>query len=181
MARVIIFGLRDSASLAHFYLRHDSEHEVVAFCVTSEFMPADPTFEGLPVVAFEDVQNHYSAQNHHFFAPMSGRDMNRRRATVYRQIKANGYELISYVSSRATVFEGTPIGDNCFILEDNTRTFFPTHRVKQSPVGCKTCGSPIPRPDPLVSLLDPYYHSQEILCQEKVSQAPNLSRVQIFR
>jgi hypothetical protein len=31
MSRVIVFGLRDFASLAHFYLTHDSEHEVVAF------------------------------------------------------------------------------------------------------------------------------------------------------
>ncbi len=28
--------------------------------------------------------------------------------------------MISYVSSKATVFPGAPIGDNCFILEDNT-------------------------------------------------------------
>jgi hypothetical protein len=34
MSRVIVFGLRDFASLAHFYLTHDPEHEVVAFTVT---------------------------------------------------------------------------------------------------------------------------------------------------
>ena len=45
--------------------------------------------------------------------------MSRLRADIYNQIKAKGYELISYVSSKATRFNNE-IGDNCFILEDNT-------------------------------------------------------------
>ncbi len=42
------------------------------------------------------------------------------RRDVYARFKQKGYELISYVSSHATCFPGTPIGDNCLILEDNT-------------------------------------------------------------
>jgi sugar O-acyltransferase (sialic acid O-acetyltransferase NeuD family) len=120
MARVIIFGVADFASLAHFYLKHDTQHDVVAFSVSAEYMPATQTFEGLPVVAFEEVEHKYPAPDYAFFAPMSHRKMNRLRESVYKQIKAKGYELISYVSSRATVWPETQIGDNCFILEDNT-------------------------------------------------------------
>ena len=39
---------------------------------------------------------------------------------MYDKIKEKGFQLISYVSSRATVFPGAKIGENCFILEDNT-------------------------------------------------------------
>jgi sugar O-acyltransferase (sialic acid O-acetyltransferase NeuD family) len=120
MARVIIFGVADFASLAHFYLRHDTRHEVVAFSVSAEYMPASRTFEGLPVVAFEEVERKFSASDYNFFAPMSHRKMNRLRESVYKQIKAKGYQFISYVSSRATVWPEAQIGDNCFILEDNT-------------------------------------------------------------
>jgi UDP-3-O-[3-hydroxymyristoyl] glucosamine N-acyltransferase len=120
MARVIIFGVADFAALAHFYLQHDTKHEVVAFSVSAEYMPADGTFEGLPVVAFEEVERKYPASDYAFFAPMSHRKMNRLRETVYKQIKAKEYQLISYVSSRATVWPEAKIGDNCFILEDNT-------------------------------------------------------------
>ena len=120
MANVIIFGVQDFAQLAHFYLRHDSEHEVVAFSVNEEFVPAGGRFEGLPVVAFERVEAVYPTSAFRFFAPMSPRRMNQLRASVYQQIRAKGYEMISYVSSKATVFDDGPIGDNCFILEDNT-------------------------------------------------------------
>lgn len=120
MAKVIIFGVQDFAQLAKFYLQHDSEHEVVAFSVNEQYLPEEKTFEGLPVVAFENVETTYPAAEFKFFAPMSPSRMNKLRESVYQKIKEKGYELISYVSSKATVFPGAQIGDNCFILEDNT-------------------------------------------------------------
>lgn len=126
MAKVIIFGIQDFAQLANFYLQHDSEHEVVAFSVNAQYLPETKTFEGLPVVAFENIEETYPPSEFKFFAPMSPSRMNRLRESVYRQIKLKGYEMISYVSSRATVFPGAVIGDNCFILEDNTIQPFTT-------------------------------------------------------
>ncbi|HEX2055868.1 MAG TPA: acetyltransferase [Nitrospiraceae bacterium] len=120
MAQVVIFGLRDFASLAHFYLKHDTNHEVVAFSVSKEFLPEDRTFEGLPVVPFEEVESLYDPARFQFFAPMSSRKMNVVRESIYAQVKRKGYSCISYVSSKATVFPDAQIGENCFILEDNT-------------------------------------------------------------
>ena len=111
MAKILIFGLQDFASLAHFYLKHDSEHEVIAFSVTQEYLPGNRSFEGLPVVPFEEVERIYLPSDHAFFAPMSHRRMNTVRKSIYDQVKAKGYTLISYVSSRATVFPGTRIGE----------------------------------------------------------------------
>jgi sugar O-acyltransferase (sialic acid O-acetyltransferase NeuD family) len=120
MARVVVFGLKDFASLAHFYLRHDSGHEVVAFTVDREFLGNAREFEGKPVVPFEEVEAAYPPAEFRFFAPMSHRGMNRARESVFLRAKAKGYELISYVSSKATTFPGLVVGENGFILEDNT-------------------------------------------------------------
>jgi len=120
MAKVVIFGLLDTASLAHFYLKLDSDHKVVAFTVHQKYLPGGDSFEGLPIVPFEQIEDHYNPSEYHLFAPMTARKMNRLRESVYNQIKEKGYDLISYVSSKATVFPGAKIGENCFILEDNT-------------------------------------------------------------
>jgi sugar O-acyltransferase (sialic acid O-acetyltransferase NeuD family) len=120
MPRVVVFGLRDFASLAHFYLRHDSMHEVVAFTVDRAFLGDARELEGKPVVPFEEVEDSYPPADYRFFAPMSHRGMNKARESVFLKAKAKGYELISYVSSKATTFPGLEIGANCFILEDNT-------------------------------------------------------------
>lgn len=126
MAKVIIFGTKDFASLAHFYLTHDSGHEVVAFSVHEKYLDDQDDFEGLPLVAFETVQEIYPPDQFHFFAPMSHSRMNKARQEVFTQIAGKGYPFISYISSRATVFQKERIGRNCFILEDNTIQPFTT-------------------------------------------------------
>jgi sugar O-acyltransferase (sialic acid O-acetyltransferase NeuD family) len=125
MAKIVIFGLRDTAELAHYYLTHDSEHEVVAFTLGADYL-VKSRFKGLPVVAFEKLNEIYPPSEYKFFAPMTGKNMNRNREKIYLQAKSKGYEFISYISSKATVFPGTIIGENCFILEDNTIQPFTT-------------------------------------------------------
>jgi sugar O-acyltransferase (sialic acid O-acetyltransferase NeuD family) len=120
MADVVIFGTRDFASLAHFYLRHDSPHNVVGFTVHRDYLPESGAFEGLPVVPFEELDARFPPASVSAFAPLSHRRMNRLREGIYHEFKTRGYSLVSYISSRATRFPDTPIGDNCFILEDNT-------------------------------------------------------------
>ena len=123
--KIVIFGLKDTAELAHFYLTTDSEHEVVAFCVDKEFMDVT-SYKNLPVVDFESVGEKYPPDKFKFFAPMTGAKMNKLREDTYLKIKEKGYSMISYISSKATVFENVVIGDNCFILEDNTIQPFTT-------------------------------------------------------
>jgi sugar O-acyltransferase (sialic acid O-acetyltransferase NeuD family) len=123
--KVIIFGIQDYAELAHYYLKNDSLHEVVAFCVNEKYMPAEKKFRGLPVIPFETIEQEYPVTDFSFFAPMSPKKMNQLRESVYNDIKNKGYHLISYISSKATLFDNA-VGDNCFILENNTLQPFTT-------------------------------------------------------
>lgn len=119
MAKVVVFGVGQWAELAHFYLTHDSPHEVVGFTLDADYIETRE-YKGLPVVAYEEVEQHYSPSEFKMFIPMSFKQMNHVRADKYHDAKQRGYELISYVSSRATTFPGFACGDNCFIFEDNT-------------------------------------------------------------
>ncbi len=118
MAKVVIFGLMDLAELAHYYLTEDSEHEVVAFTVHKKYRNIE-SFKGLPVVDFETIEESFPTTSNHLFAPMIGTNMNRLREEVYNVGKQKGYKFISYISSKATIFNNR-FGENCFILEDNT-------------------------------------------------------------
>src|SRR5580658_7132080 len=102
MAEIIIFGIQDFAELAHFYLENDSPHKVVAFSVNEKYLPEKKEFKGLPVIAFEEIEKQFPIDKFEFFAPMSPQKMNKLRADVYGQIKAKGYKMISYISSKAS-------------------------------------------------------------------------------
>ncbi len=118
MAKVIIFGVLDTAELAHYYLTNDSEHNVVAFTVSKEYL-TENIYKGLPVIAFEELEKYFPPSEYKLFVPMTGRKMNTLREKIYNEGKLKGYNYISYVSSKATLFNNE-IGENCFILEDNT-------------------------------------------------------------
>ena len=119
MSKLVIFGAGDIARLAHFYFTRDSEHEVVAFTVDEKYRQADSFLE-LPLVPFEAVRERYPTAEYKMFVALSYARMNKLREEKYRQAKENGYELVSYVSSRCSFLTDQPVGDNCFILEDNT-------------------------------------------------------------
>lgn len=119
MAKVVIFGTTDNGELAHYYLTTDSEHEVVAFTTDREFKETDQ-FKGLPLVAFEELEKHYPPSEYKLFIAIGYSKVNSVRAEKYTEAKARGYEFVNYISSRANVFDNVKLGDNLFILEDNT-------------------------------------------------------------
>ena len=119
MDKLIIFGTGDIAKLAHYYFSCDSEYEVTGFTVDKEYM-TDDVFLGLPVVDFEEIVDCCPPETHKMFIALSYTKMNKIRAQKYFKAKEMGYELATYVSSRCTFLTDKPVGDNCFILEDNT-------------------------------------------------------------
>jgi sugar O-acyltransferase (sialic acid O-acetyltransferase NeuD family) len=119
MAQLVIFGAGDIARLAHLYFTRDSDHQVAAFTVNAEYRTGN-SFQDLPLVDFEDVTLRYPPEEFRMFVALSYARMNRLRAEKYFNAKEKGYELLSYVSSRCSFLTDHPIGDNCFILEDNT-------------------------------------------------------------
>jgi sugar O-acyltransferase (sialic acid O-acetyltransferase NeuD family) len=116
MQKVVLFGSGQMASMICFYLTHDSPFEVAAFTVDGEHIKEE-TLLGLPVVPFEDVKRHYPPGEFEMSIPISYRGANQLRAEKYQQAKNKGYKLINYISSKATIWPGLAIGDNCFILE----------------------------------------------------------------
>jgi sugar O-acyltransferase (sialic acid O-acetyltransferase NeuD family) len=119
MSTLVIFGAGDIARLAHHYFTHDSPHEVAGFVVDRAFRSSD-NFLGLPCADAEDVTRWFPPDDYEMFVAISYAKMNAVRAEKYASMKAAGYRLVSYVSSRCSYLSQAPPGDNCFILEDNT-------------------------------------------------------------
>lgn len=117
MNKVVVFGTEKLAELAHFYLTKDSPYKVVAFTVNDEFIK-EKQFIGLPVIPFEEIEKHYPPEKFNMFIAIGYRKLNTLRAEKYFEAKKKGYNLISYISSKAIHWGDTEIGDNCFILEN---------------------------------------------------------------
>lgn len=115
--KLLIFGSAEIAELARFYFDLDSPYQVVAFVVDDEFY-SETTFQGLDVVPWSDALKKYPPSEYSMHVALSYRGLNSLRENKFKQCQSAGYELVSYVSSRATIFPDLKLGSNCFILEN---------------------------------------------------------------
>ena len=117
--KLVLFGAGDIAQLAHYYFSRDSAYEVVAFTVDAAFRDRTE-FCGLPLIPFEEIADGYGPAGCEMFIALSYSGLNEIRKQKYLAAKALGYKLASYVSSRCAALNDGAIGENCFILENNT-------------------------------------------------------------
>jgi sugar O-acyltransferase (sialic acid O-acetyltransferase NeuD family) len=115
---VVIFGTGEFARVACEYLRRDSEHDVVAFTVHERYLD-ERELLGIPVVPFEELEERHPPSACSMFVAIGFSGVNKARRAMYEECRSRGYELISFVSSRALNFGELELGDNCFVFEAN--------------------------------------------------------------
>lgn len=117
--QLVIIGDSAFAEVAYECFTHDSPYEVVAFAVEGAYLTKSTLF-GLPVLALEDLPQHYAPGTVHFYAALVYTQLNRLRTRLYETAKAMGYQAARYISSRAFVWHNVELGEHCFVFEDNT-------------------------------------------------------------
>lgn len=117
--KLIIIGDSAFAEISREYFEADSKYEVVAFSVESAYLKNEQLL-GLPIVAFDTVEQIYSPSEHDVFVAITYTQLNRLRSRLASKAKSKGYVLASYVSSHAFVWRNVELGEHCFIFEDNT-------------------------------------------------------------
>jgi sugar O-acyltransferase (sialic acid O-acetyltransferase NeuD family) len=116
--KLLIFGTGSFAEVAYYYLTKDGGYEIVAFTVDKDNLDSKKKF-GLPVVSFDNVERQYPPSDHNMFVAIAYRNLNTVRAKKYQEAKKKGYVLISYVCTKAIVWDDVKMGDNCFVFEAN--------------------------------------------------------------
>ena len=119
MNQIIIFGSGETAVLAYEYFSKDSTYQVMGFAVDNEYLKGDFLL-GLPLVAFSDVVSIFPPDRFSAFVAVGSTRMNQVRETLFDRVDKLKYNLVSYISSKAFVWDETRVGRNCLILENNT-------------------------------------------------------------
>ena len=118
MTDIVVFGAGQIADVARTYVDRHGPDRIVAFCVDDAFRTGD-TFAGRPQVSWEELERHYPPDRVHLLGPLSFRKLNAFRRARFEEGKARGYSFASFVHPSCHVYTDR-IGENCFILENNT-------------------------------------------------------------
>jgi len=116
---ILIFGIGKIAEVAYYYLKHDTDLNIIGFVLEKDFINDETTKFNLPIIEFENIESKYSPNKHYLFAPCTGSNLNKFRKRIYNSGKEKGYDFYTYISSKSNIHT-EEIGENCFILEDNT-------------------------------------------------------------
>ena len=114
--KVVVFGAESFASLAWYCLTHDSRYEVVAFTVDREYANA-PTHHDLPVVVFENLVAIYPPGSVRLLVSLGYQLINGLRRQRYEWAQQQGYEFVTYISSRASTWPDLRVGQNSLVYE----------------------------------------------------------------
>jgi sugar O-acyltransferase (sialic acid O-acetyltransferase NeuD family) len=117
MNRLVIFGASGFAEMAHYYFTRDSAYSVAAFTVDAAYLK-EASFEGLPVVAFEELERAFPPDQTTLFVAMGIQKVNQQRAQKVAEAEARGYRLASFLSSKALVADDLVLQPNSFVMEE---------------------------------------------------------------
>lgn len=119
--KLLIFGAGEYAQVAQYYFTRDGGREVVGFVVDDVFVDQAGRDAGAtPVFAWSEALTQLRPDDHEIFVAIGYSGLNRLRVEKAAAILQVGYCLASFLHSRAIVWDGFQLNENCFILEHNT-------------------------------------------------------------
>ena len=115
---LVLIGNGEIAAMAFEYFTYDSDREVAGFAIAPQYIDGD-SFCDRPLVPLNQIEARFPPTLVDAFVAIGDAQLNRVRRGHFDDMRARGYQLASYVSSKAFVWRDVTIGDNCFILEHN--------------------------------------------------------------
>ena len=119
MRKLLIFGTGEISTLAKYYFEKDSTYKVGGFVCDDEYHNMDK-YENLNLYKFSYFKENFEPNKYDIFVGISYRGLNKMREDIYNKIKKLGFKFASYISSKSEIASNVKIGENCFILENQT-------------------------------------------------------------
>jgi sugar O-acyltransferase (sialic acid O-acetyltransferase NeuD family) len=116
MENLILYGNGSVAEVLHYHFTTETNYQIVAFTVDRHLIHEN-TFHGVPLVPWDEVQVRFPPADHRMMIAVGYVQGNRLRADRVGAAKEMGYGLVSYVSPKASLWDGFLVGENCRISE----------------------------------------------------------------
>ncbi|MDH3754238.1 MAG: acetyltransferase [Acidimicrobiia bacterium] len=111
---IVVFGAGKIAQVASSYIATDPDVSIIGYTCDAEHVDAD-TFEGLPLVAFEEVAERFPPDRAEMFIALGYQDMNDLRAARLAAARDLGYRPATFVHPAVELTPDISIGAGSFI------------------------------------------------------------------
>lgn len=116
--KIILFGAGKIAQVVFDCIKQNSDYQVVAFTCDREFIDT-PLFEGLPLIPFEEVEEHFSPSDTYCFVAIGYHHLNNIREKKLAEFVNKGFNVTNIIAKNPKIYDTIRIGHNCFIMDGN--------------------------------------------------------------
>ena len=114
MDKILVYGNGNIAKVLYYFLK--KQFDVVGFTVDKKHI-LENSIEGLPLVAFENVQEKFEVSKYKMIIAIGYIQMNNIREKKYQEAKEKGYNFVNYIHPSVEIHENLEIGENNIILD----------------------------------------------------------------
>lgn len=111
---IVIYGNGQMARMFYHFAKQVCR--VSAFTVDRELI-GSPSYAGVPVVPFDEVEEHYPPARHRMITAVGFVKMNRIRDERYQAAKSRGYAFANYIHPSVVLHDDVTFGENNVILD----------------------------------------------------------------
>ena len=115
--KTVIFGDSAFAERILFFIKAETNDEVVAFTTTSKTLVRNQ-IEGIPVIPLDKLDESIGGRDFSILLAIGYSRMNQLRESIYKDLLARGYTIRSFVSKNSILYSNR-IGEGCIILPNS--------------------------------------------------------------
>ncbi len=117
MKKIVVFGDTSFAGIVGEYINSTNLAEVVAYTLDSAFIKNRTSFEGFPLIPFEQIENRYNPIDFEMLIAISSvSQMKHLNSIKFYEAQKKGYQLFSFIHPTAFVANSATIGANVLIF-----------------------------------------------------------------
>ena len=110
--KCVIFGTTDFGKMLRYYFDKYADVQIVAYTVDKAYLESD-TYDGLPAVAYEEVEKAYPPTEYTMVIALGYKKMNQIRQQKFEDAKRKGYRIENFVHP-SVVDETVAMGEGLF-------------------------------------------------------------------
>ncbi len=115
--KLIVYGHGKFAEYVRYVFTHDSDYDVIGFCLESSYLAKLNKVEGKSeIFNFDNLEENYNPDQYDLFIAV-GNDKIRER--LFLSGKEKGFFMANYISTKAILWKNLSLGQNVFISEDS--------------------------------------------------------------
>lgn len=111
--KLIIYGIGKFAEYVGYVFENDSQYEVVGYCIEQDYLNEN-SFSNKPLTNFENLTLEFPPGDFQLFIAVGNNSIRER---LFQRATEMGYNLASYISSKASYWDNLKVGKNVFIDE----------------------------------------------------------------